>query len=722
MANVAELDVRISSKGAKRGAGEVNRELDKMNNKAKRAFRGMNDEANKAGKGVSLLGSAMKKLGVVAGIVVAAAAFKDLALTAGRAESQFKQINALLNQTNFASGQTADSIERLSREIGIGTLASTQEVRTAATQLLTFTKVTGTAFDRTLRVAQDLASTGFGDLSSATKALGKALSDPERRLSELSRSGITFSQSQVDMIKAMAETGDQAGAMSEILTVIENQVGGAGAAAAEGTLLGAIDSLGEQWTLLKEAFRETKLFDVIVASIAGLADGVGLLRHEIERLLGILPLGETESQGSRNLNEARAEIRELQAREMELIEMRRRTQKALAANPDNRGLQIQTAAIDQSIQEIRGKLKPLYAEVRGQIGESAEAGFSLGAAAVETPLKDSVEAGAAAGMASGLEMGMLEFRKKQGLRDVGASGEPRIKRPNFDDFLRADAPDELGSIPSLPPLDRAQQERAEELKRSVEPAFKEADRQLSEVRRLFNQGLIDEATFRALHNEIANTGKALDDLPIEKTKDRFDAMAKASEGSARILSDAFGELVTTLSPDEILQGGQALDDFFLNLGRQISQLGTQIFVVEQLRMALESLVNVGGSGGGGGFSLFGGLSSLFSPSVGTIQNNGLPVGGFAAATGVANPLVGFADGGSFRVGGSGGTDSQLVSFMASPDETVTVTKPGQMGGSTTVNVGGISFQGGVQKDGGMTLQQMEANIGRRIQRAAQRIN
>lgn len=35
----------------------------------------------------------------------------------------------------------------------------------------------------------------------------------------------------------------------------------------------------------------------------------------------------------------------------------------------------------------------------------------------------------------------------------------------------------------------------------------------------------------------------------------------------------------------------------------------------------------------------------------------------------------FASGGSFNVGGSGGTDSQLVQFMASPDETVTVSTP-----------------------------------------------
>src|SRR5690606_22922473 len=40
-------------------------------------------------------------------------------------------------------------------------------------------------------------------------------------------------------------------------------------------------------------------------------------------------------------------------------------------------------------------------------------------------------------------------------------------------------------------------------------------------------------------------------------------------------------------------------------------------------------------------------------------------------------LPAFANGGSFMVGGVGGTDSQLVQFMASPNERVTVETPRQ---------------------------------------------
>lgn len=50
---------------------------------------------------------------------------------------------------------------------------------------------------------------------------------------------------------------------------------------------------------------------------------------------------------------------------------------------------------------------------------------------------------------------------------------------------------------------------------------------------------------------------------------------------------------------------------------------------------------------------------------------------------------GYATGGSFVVGGSGGTDSQLVTFRASPDERVTIETPAQQrasNGGVTVNV------------------------------------
>ena len=101
------------------------------------------------------------------------------------------------------------------------------------------------------------------------------------------------------------------------------------------------------------------------------------------------------------------------------------------------------------------------------------------------------------------------------------------------------------------------------------------------------------------------------------------------------------------------------------------------------------------------------FSSLIGPALGAVAgkfggNIGTPV---QSAGGVNIPqakpnqfqrllgsVPGFATGGSFQVGGSGGTDSQLVAFRASPNETVEIKTPNQQGS------GGDSFHFNFQID------------------------
>jgi hypothetical protein len=65
--------------------------------------------------------------------------------------------------------------------------------------------------------------------------------------------------------------------------------------------------------------------------------------------------------------------------------------------------------------------------------------------------------------------------------------------------------------------------------------------------------------------------------------------------------------------------------------------------------------------------------------------NGADIG--PRLSGMQRALHHFATGGSFMVGGSGGTDSQLVAFKASPDERVTIETPEQQRrGSPTINI------------------------------------
>jgi lambda family phage tail tape measure protein len=82
------------------------------------------------------------------------------------------------------------------------------------------------------------------------------------------------------------------------------------------------------------------------------------------------------------------------------------------------------------------------------------------------------------------------------------------------------------------------------------------------------------------------------------------------------------------------------------------------------------------------------FGSLVNGLLGGIGGGAIGGGGLLGGGGLGS-LFGFASGGSFTVGGSGGTDSKLVAFKATPGEMVDVRTPGQAaqgGGQTVVNV------------------------------------
>lgn len=86
--------------------------------------------------------------------------------------------------------------------------------------------------------------------------------------------------------------------------------------------------------------------------------------------------------------------------------------------------------------------------------------------------------------------------------------------------------------------------------------------------------------------------------------------------------------------------------------------------------------------------------------------SGLFGGGFLQ--GLVGSLLGFKDGGSFTVGGTGGTDSQLVAFRATPGEMVEVRKGNQARGG-----GALDIRVGVSADNNGNLLPFVESVSRR---------
>src|SRR6185503_14931565 len=138
--------------------------------------------------------------GAIKKLSLAFAGFSAL-VVANTLESQkaTAQLNSAFANVSKTVGVTRNSLDDLATSLQKTTTFGDDLVKTAESVLLTFNKVRGEGFERTIRAAADLSARFGTDLVSSTKLLGKALQDPIRGLTALQRSGVTFTESQKNL-------------------------------------------------------------------------------------------------------------------------------------------------------------------------------------------------------------------------------------------------------------------------------------------------------------------------------------------------------------------------------------------------------------------------------------------------------------------------------------------------------------------------------------------
>ena len=202
--------------------------------------------------------------------------------------------------------------------------------------------------------------------------------------------------------------------------------------------------------------------------------------------------------------------------------------------------------------------------------------------------------------------------------------------------------------------DLQRRDRAIDLTKSLQTPQETLNASIREYLSLLEDGVITQDTYARAVN------KAVDDMEAAvKKQDGLDDRTKQLQQGAKDLGLTF-----TSAFEDAIVGAESAGDVIKGLGSDIARIITRMLIIQPLINALSSslggLFNGAGGGGGGG-----GLMDLFS-------------GGGA--------LAGFATGGSFKVGGSGGIDSQLVAFKATPGEEVKIGPAGFAGGGTSVNL------------------------------------
>lgn len=182
--------------------------------------------------GVKKMADSISFKKIALGVGVAAAGVKKLADMAAVQERAEVKVRQAIAATNGAAKLSFEELTKAASDLQNSTLFGDEQILNDATaQLLTFTNIAGDNFKRTQQAALDLATMLDGDLKSSSLQLGKALNDPVKNLSALSRSGIQFSKEQTATIKMLSETNRLAEAQSLILDELNRQYGGQAAAA-----------------------------------------------------------------------------------------------------------------------------------------------------------------------------------------------------------------------------------------------------------------------------------------------------------------------------------------------------------------------------------------------------------------------------------------------------------------------------------------------------------
>jgi len=651
----------------------------------------------------------------------------NLAREQALAEAQLAQV---IESTGSAAGVTSEEMRELASRLQDVTNFGDEATIAAQALLLTFTNIGADVLPQTTATVLDMSQALGQSLKSSAIQLGKALNDPVKGITALSRVGVSFTEEQKELIESLVETGKVAEAQGVILAELNKEFGGSAAAAREASggsiaLTNAYGDLQEQAGFL-------------LGDLLGLNDGmedqiaiVDVTASRVATWRGNLDLiGTTIDRVGVNLDEFNRKVFE--------------GEKAIANFflPGVGG-----AALDAFVEEGQ----KFVDEVGVRSDEIIEAQEE---AAVEQ------EAVAEATGATIVQIGQETNEELEGLQRDLAADLIDIQRDSEDDRidqvekfadksadLSRDHAESITDIQKDAAKERARIDKdlakrlskdtttSQKRIRKEQEKFAKDDknqRRREAVNTLGDQRLFDfqlrklardgQATAiqdaleqRRIEEEIAREkGQVESQIERESRKDTIDTIRE--EAAARrdqLQADATEEKqlfeeglaeelaaeqasFTQRSADLDRFNQEAIQEINESEAERIAAVGEGLAEIEGLTVEnFDTLLGVAEAAGPAiGAALADGMTQGFMDNFDISQLAGTdtispsnqrgPIGTGSAFT------PGFQDGGEFIVGGTGGPDSQLVQFAASPGERVTISNDGNGGGgnSLTINFNG----------------------------------
>jgi len=207
------------------------------------SMKGIKDQADQAAKSIK---TAFSESNIGQGLQKGLSQTRDAFGAAGIASLGFikssvdgaakaQKVNADLAQTikstGGAAGMTADEVSKMASEMSKTNLASAGMIKEGDNMLLTFTNIGKNVLPMATQSMVDLAQKMGGAPKDSAIQLGKALNDPTKGLTALTRVGVTFTEQQKKQIETMQKAGDMAGAQKVILNELNKEFGGQSKAA-----------------------------------------------------------------------------------------------------------------------------------------------------------------------------------------------------------------------------------------------------------------------------------------------------------------------------------------------------------------------------------------------------------------------------------------------------------------------------------------------------------
>jgi hypothetical protein len=186
-----------------------------------------------------------------------------------------RKLDAVLTATGHAAGFTTDQLKDQAAQLQRLTTFDDDAVVGFQAVLATFKNIKGDVFRDATAAALDMSTVMGQDLQASAVQLGKALNDPILGVTALRKVGVSFTESQIAMIKSLQDSGQMMQAQKIILGELQSEFGGAAEAVAS-TSFGRMAQLGNQIGDLMESIG-TKIMDAASPFISLASAGVTAL-------------------------------------------------------------------------------------------------------------------------------------------------------------------------------------------------------------------------------------------------------------------------------------------------------------------------------------------------------------------------------------------------------------------------------------------------------------